>query len=196
MKVKGFTLVEAIITIVILAIIAAVLFPFFARSRESHSGRTPQSVCLSNLKQIGLGFRQYIQDYDEKFPPSSANWVTVYLPYIKSTQIFQCPAETKPPTAVGSTTDYYFNARLMGIDEFKTPLSPYTIAAGDGMGEQPPNTMLSRLPVAWRNDSNSPTYRHLNGANYLFADGHVKALKPAQITLNPPPKQQPTFLVK
>jgi prepilin-type N-terminal cleavage/methylation domain-containing protein len=62
---RGFTLIELLVVIAIIAILAAILFPVFARAREN----ARRTSCMSNLKQIGLGFMQYTQDYDEKFPP-------------------------------------------------------------------------------------------------------------------------------
>src|SRR5450755_3568353 len=60
----GFTLIELLVVIAIIAILAAILFPVFARAREN----AKRASCQSNLKQIGLGFLQYAQDYDETFP--------------------------------------------------------------------------------------------------------------------------------
>ena len=62
----GFTLIELLVVIAIIAILASILFPVFARAREN----ARRSACQSNLKQIGLSFMQYTQDYDEKLPPS------------------------------------------------------------------------------------------------------------------------------
>ncbi len=61
---SGFTLIELLVVIAIIAILAAILFPVFATARE----RARQTACLSNLKQVGLGFMQYTQDYDNRFP--------------------------------------------------------------------------------------------------------------------------------
>lgn len=61
---RAFTLIELLVVISIIAILAAILFPVFARAREN----ARRASCMSNLKQIGLGFMQYTQDYDEKFP--------------------------------------------------------------------------------------------------------------------------------
>jgi prepilin-type N-terminal cleavage/methylation domain-containing protein/prepilin-type processing-associated H-X9-DG protein len=62
----GFTLIELLVVIAIIAILAAILFPVFARAREN----ARRTSCLSNMKQIGLGFMQYTQDYDERYPPN------------------------------------------------------------------------------------------------------------------------------
>lgn len=63
---NGFTLIELLVVIAVIAILAAILFPVFARAREN----ARRASCMSNLKQLGLGMMQYIQDYDERFPPA------------------------------------------------------------------------------------------------------------------------------
>ena len=92
----GFTLIELLVVIAIIAILAAILFPVFARARE----KARQTQCLSNLKQLTLGVLMYIQDYDETFPllmvPVGAGVETVFQtvqPYIKNEQIGRCPSE-------------------------------------------------------------------------------------------------------
>lgn len=103
---KGFTLIELLVVIAIIAILAAILFPAFARAREN----ARRTSCVSNLKQIGLGIMQYVQDYDESYPPAyiansatpphggapwAANlwfWPEIVYPYTKSMQIFICPS--------------------------------------------------------------------------------------------------------
>lgn len=131
---SGFTLTELLVVIAIIAILAAILFPVFARAREN----ARRSSCQSNLKQIALGIFQYTQDYDEKFPiyrtamspPNPYAWSDAIQPYMKSLQLYQCPSEPTPPTndpVAAGYTDYALNLRLMygdvtGADE----------SAGDG----------------------------------------------------------------
>ncbi|RYY53251.1 MAG: DUF1559 domain-containing protein [Chitinophagaceae bacterium] len=105
---KAFTLIELLVVIAIIAILAAILFPVFGRAREN----ARRSSCSSNLKQIGLGLIQYVQDYDERFPPPGScngcttnqyagpfgSWAQRIYPYTKSTQIFACPSNTANTT--------------------------------------------------------------------------------------------------
>ncbi|HEY3397280.1 MAG TPA: prepilin-type N-terminal cleavage/methylation domain-containing protein [Armatimonadota bacterium] len=97
---KGFTLIELLVVIAIIAILAAMLFPVFARARA----KAQQSSCLSNEKQIGLGLMMYTSDNDETLPAAyyyvnGANsnngyvqWSGMIMPYVKNQQIFVCPS--------------------------------------------------------------------------------------------------------
>jgi prepilin-type N-terminal cleavage/methylation domain-containing protein/prepilin-type processing-associated H-X9-DG protein len=104
---KGaFTLIELLVVIAIIAVLAAILFPVFARAREN----ARRSSCQSNLKQIGLGMLQYTQDYDEilfqSFYGSAGDsdaganykWMDAIFPYVKSEQLFNCPSDTATNT--------------------------------------------------------------------------------------------------
>jgi len=104
---KGFTLIELLVVIAIIAILAAILFPVFARARE----QARKASCQSNLKQIGLAVLMYLQDYDQVYPYGRNSyggdekvirhttteysvtgvWYTIFQPYTKSFQVFICP---------------------------------------------------------------------------------------------------------
>jgi prepilin-type N-terminal cleavage/methylation domain len=108
----GFTLIELLVVIAIIAILAAILFPVFAQARD----KARQTACLSNMKQIGLGFMMYVQDFDETFPGCLLCVPTInggstsdtrmpfdrqIFPYTKSDEIFACPSDHEvrvPPT--------------------------------------------------------------------------------------------------
>ena len=103
-KKRGFTLIELLVVIAIIAILAAILFPVFARAREN----ARRASCSSNLKQIGLGLMQYTQDFDETMPGHNMQnrtlWMDVVQPYVKSSQLFVCPSHSGgryTPTTAG-----------------------------------------------------------------------------------------------
>jgi len=100
-KSSAFTLIELLVVIAIIAILAAILFPVFAKVRE----KARQTSCLSNEKQMGLAFMQYIQDNEEKFPAAwdsnrqpATNWGQMIFPYVKSLQVFVCPSNSVAAT--------------------------------------------------------------------------------------------------
>ena len=119
----GFTLIELLVVIAIIAILAAILFPVFARARE----KARQSSCLSNIKQIVLGALMYTQDYDEKMPegfrwhdplphvaPNCTYWDEAIAPYVKNTQIFYCPSSA---TASYRSWNYGFVNQVVGYND-------------------------------------------------------------------------------
>jgi prepilin-type N-terminal cleavage/methylation domain-containing protein/prepilin-type processing-associated H-X9-DG protein len=91
---RGFTLIELLVVIAIIAILAAILFPVFARARS----QARKASCSSNLRQMALGTLMYVQDHDETFPPrygsassGAASWIVTIQPYVKNQQIGSCP---------------------------------------------------------------------------------------------------------
>lgn len=201
---KGFTLIELLVVIAIIAILAAILFPVFGRAREN----ARRSACQSNLKQIGLGIMQYSQDYDEMMLAVSrgANpprWHDNVQPYIKSTQLFSCPSNSGTGKISGGTNSvfpngvpnhYIGNGRKdagswnMGrpmdavdrdgnpiataLASFQSPARVIVVKEYTGTGTNPNLSSVSA--------SGMFTFQsHLGTTNFLFADGHVKAMKPA-----------------
>jgi prepilin-type N-terminal cleavage/methylation domain-containing protein/prepilin-type processing-associated H-X9-DG protein len=178
MKRKGFTLIELLVVIAIIAILAAILFPVFARAREN----ARRASCQSNLKQIALGFKQYIQDYDELYPVATAgtingsaatpSWPFQLNSYLKSQQIFQCPSDS---TAADNTyMSYGYNQRLSSNNESQMNNSAVIVLNYEAIGavSAPTGSAVSAV---------SGSTRHLDGGNYSFVDGHVKWLKPGKV---------------
>jgi prepilin-type N-terminal cleavage/methylation domain-containing protein/prepilin-type processing-associated H-X9-DG protein len=148
---RAFTLIELLVVIAIIAILAAILFPVFAQARE----KARQSVCLSNLKQIGTALMMYTQDYDETLPSQNqgspgrtdnavlsfadpthpdwrVNWIWAVQPYARNWKLFQCPSATPHTSAaftpVGdSNTPYYQNAVVIGRTQAVVPEPATTI---------------------------------------------------------------------
>ena len=184
---RGFTLIELLVVIAIIAILAAILFPVFARARE----KARQSSCGSNVKQICLSINMYVQDYDERLPMAIAGMPpNVYMiyenldPYIKNVQIWDCPSE---PGAVDLSAinkpnaSYSFDVgtaipsgsyRLFGVPaqltyscklaQVREPSTTAMLCDADGSVD------AAYQPDIWEDE------RHNQGCNYGYADGHVK----------------------
>ena len=189
----AFTLIELLVVIAIIAILAAILFPVFARAREN----ARRSSCQSNLKQIALGMMQYTQDYDERSVPVRAGgsgsayfvWNDIVQPYLKSTQIFVCPSDSSSSHKLSYTYSLGMGAGGgQPLASLNTPTQTVMLVDANGTSNAATgltfyvnsNDMGGRSFTA---GTTTPTEslegiikadRHLEGANYAFADGHVK----------------------
>ncbi len=163
MKHRAFVQNELFIVVAIIAIVAGILFPVFGRARDNVRRRT----CQSNLKGISMGVSLYARDFDDFLPPRA--WRVPVSSRMATSKSFDCPSAE----GNAQTSDYFFNAQFVNkrLGSIKSPAT--LVLFGDGHNA----ATLAELPAAWRTDENSPSYRHLQKSNYLFADGHIKSLK-------------------
>ena len=187
---RGFTLIELLVVIAIIAILAAILFPVFARARE----KARQTSCLSNMKQLMLGALQYAQDYDELFPPCYEVAITGYddgvsqggfttdsaiLPYVKNAQVFSCPS-VRPTrvcdgwdtAGVTSVTDYGWNCIALWGD-FNHLATTYDAARCSIMTELADHRN-EYVYFPWLIDNSDAQFVHNEGQHIAFMDGHAK----------------------
>jgi len=202
---RGFTLIELLVVIAIIAILAAILFPAFAKAREA----ARRSSCSSNLKQIGLAIMSYTQEYDENYPPyfnytdpanpdngtsNSAVWKQLVQPYVKSTDLFKCPSNPRNgevdwganalQNLPAINRSYSSNVRLIGprwttdnsrgMSHINAPASKIMVSEGWGVGMGWPDWGGAN-PGNWANEGFAG---HLGTMNVLYADGHVKSMRP------------------
>jgi prepilin-type N-terminal cleavage/methylation domain-containing protein/prepilin-type processing-associated H-X9-DG protein len=205
----GFTLIELLVVIAIIAILAAILFPVFAQARN----KAKQAGCLSNVKQIVLGFIMYASDYDQTLPayyvagggattgvggapwcpwpalpPTNTSGNGSLMPYLKNTQMLQCPAvQPISPTATppGPVCNYTGNQEVLNSRGPNSPgggALPYdpqtlnsitdaseTWLVGEGLGSQN-NGWTSITGNGW----GSMAFVHAGGVNLGYVDGHAK----------------------
>ena len=181
---RAFTLIELLVVIAIIAILAAILFPVFAQARA----KARAAACLSNNKQMALGFMMYIQDYDEAFPHSDPlianNWVGTPVmaapdgrifegfvtwplqiyPYIKNggkVSVFTCPEDTN--------SSGKFN-------DDPTIVPPAHYPPGDGWAKALPSSYLpnTNITLGWNTAPATVGTINFPASTYLLGDGSTE----------------------
>ncbi|MBM3500727.1 MAG: DUF1559 domain-containing protein [Armatimonadetes bacterium] len=186
----GFTLIELLVVIAIIAILAAILFPVFARARE----KARQASCQSNLKQVALAHLMYAQDFDEVGTPRDVwpgnagtvryAWTGLLDPYIKNTQLFVCPSQRASrtcgtPAWIGAGTSYGYNFcfNRSAMSTLLSPAEHFLQLDWRAIGIKWNSTgcaCSANCPwnARWREGVDTPP--HNDGLNASYADGHVK----------------------
>jgi prepilin-type N-terminal cleavage/methylation domain-containing protein/prepilin-type processing-associated H-X9-DG protein len=161
---RGFTLIELLVVIAIIAILAAILFPVFAKARE----KARQTTCLNNLRQISAAATMYVQDHEEVFFPDTgtAAWATVLSSY-NGPSIYDCPTKTGKGT--NNTPEYGANSLLFGRAMGDVDAPDNMILVADlALPAAKPNCGLRPDTAGYDMDA-----RHLTGVNAAAVDGHV-----------------------
>jgi prepilin-type N-terminal cleavage/methylation domain-containing protein/prepilin-type processing-associated H-X9-DG protein len=200
----AFTLIELLIVIAIITLLAAILFPVFARAREN----ARRASCQSNEKQIALGLIQYSQDYDERLPHYTTDpdeiWFNAIYPYVKNYQIFRCPGAPRYKGSFRSVNASVYC--LPGLDNAGSRTVIYDLTGLHLVQVSEPARTFMVLESA--NENNATNYPedgygghycrldtaggaatepekgqyvkddiHFDGYNVAFVDGHVKWMK-------------------
>jgi prepilin-type N-terminal cleavage/methylation domain-containing protein/prepilin-type processing-associated H-X9-DG protein len=183
---RGFTLVELLVVIAVIAILAAILFPVFARARAlAH-----RTACLSNQRQLGAAIALYVQDHDERFPdfrsdptcaanaantaywhdhfccalhlsPGQIGFMSLLMPYVRSHDVGFCPSDT-------------MNARDRSLTSYE--FKPW-LADGRGLADVPAPSSMAMLWEQWAyhiGNGMLGEYDSRSEINVLFVDGHTK----------------------
>jgi prepilin-type N-terminal cleavage/methylation domain-containing protein/prepilin-type processing-associated H-X9-DG protein len=202
---RGFTLIELLVVIAIIAILAALLFPVFARAREA----ARKTACVSNLRQLGTAAQMYVLDHDGRY--FQHDWRTghywfglaagatvvreqaLLYPYTRNFRIQQCPSFTAEPKYAGATAGYGYNYGYLtedwgaiGVTEAVIVRPSQCLLFGDSANYEwwtsPPAVRESfgLFPPSSTLPWNSPTsqFRHNGQKVVVFADGHARAYSP------------------
>lgn len=204
---RGFTLIEILVVIFIIALLAAILFPVFSRAREKARATT----CMSNMQQLGMAFQQYTQDSDRRYPGAGqyqkwgngGHWVSGIT---SATQGIADSGPPYTPTGVGADLEdgaLYRYVRSEAVyrcpsaqdgDVKKLTYSMNCAIAGmSDVRLRTPTEIILLVDEAHNNDgffytesansTDSITDIHNGAGNILFCDGHVKAYTNGQYPL-------------
>jgi len=203
----GFTLIELLVVIAIIAILAAILFPVFAKVRE----KARQTACVSNEKQIAMAMLMYEQDYDGYFPSDtfafgiteeSGQWLNTMMlvdPYLNSSHVWACPSNPVNQFAMnyGSTADAYasyalnmqlFDSAYFGAPHteafIQEPSAKIMVAETSAYANSTNGTHFDAMGWSyWTGTTadgfNTEGFCHNTGImNVAYCDGHVKGVRP------------------
>ena len=204
---RGFTLIELLVVIAIIAILAAILFPVFAKARE----KARQTTCLSNEKELATAVLMYAEDWGETFPAhrsaatNNVSWRTMIFPYQKSEDIYVCPSNPDNSKWTHDGGDSQGNPdpndappnfrRSYGLSRAVVRragvgrrLSELRLPAQTALIGEVWNTSNNGINLRWGSHwsknriANRIFAGHNCGMNIAFCDGHAKWMKPTATT--------------
>jgi prepilin-type N-terminal cleavage/methylation domain-containing protein/prepilin-type processing-associated H-X9-DG protein len=158
----GFTLIELLVVIAIIAILAAILFPVFAKARE----KARQTTCMNNQRQIATAIMMYVQDYEETFPPSNKCWGGLSL----EKKLLLCPtAGNRLPN--GYLYNYAISGKALG--DVTDPISTFITADGHSLDSTIGTWVVPNVAYS----ASGIDLRHTSQAIVSYVDGHVALIK-------------------
>ncbi|MBV9867954.1 MAG: DUF1559 domain-containing protein [Abitibacteriaceae bacterium] len=207
----SFSWVEAVVVLIILGVLAAILMPVFSRERENAYQSSCQSNLKQTGLGLMQYTQDYddkfpLAEADDEASimvggQATYGWADAIQPYLLTPALYHCPTKLanqheadpdQPGTFVvnpvsSGYTDYWLNRNLCGVPTGQLLQPAHTFMAGDGNTDYDATNArysLPALPITWRNNHTSPAWRHFDCADYLFTDGHVKALRAEVVTEN------------
>jgi prepilin-type N-terminal cleavage/methylation domain-containing protein/prepilin-type processing-associated H-X9-DG protein len=175
---RGFTLIELLVVIAIIAILAAILFPVFAKARE----KARQNTCMNNQRQIALAVMMYVQDNEETFPAAKGWNQHMSSAYGVKGEVWDCQSVTHPGNETAPDYFYVAGSFLSGLalGDIAKPTEAPIVADLADPGNNPPyindNGTSDCAQAVAQTDP-----RHNGGAVVAFVDGHVSWIKASDI---------------
>ena len=197
---RGFTLIELLVVVAIIGILAAILFPVFARAREN----ARRTSCISNVKQIGLALTQYVQDYDSQYPPrqiwdvsagspgpypckpcrgDNGAWKNIADPYLKNQQVLICPSDSGIPSSLSNDPYNLLATKPPRFADFYGSSYCFNVALARIRSEaavvRPAETYMGAEVLSWHFPEGGFWWQTASGNPArvaYFADGHAKVI--------------------
>jgi prepilin-type N-terminal cleavage/methylation domain-containing protein/prepilin-type processing-associated H-X9-DG protein len=173
-KIKGFTLIEILVCVAILAILSAIIFSIYFKQRE----KSRSSVCISNMKNFSISLRMYIDDYDGYWPTHNGA-----IGLNNKNHQLKCPDFNKKYSSLSEIrfTGYSFNGGFIGLPPVKPSIHETNIRYPQMTVAIAEVNSAETIETAWTNDYEKGI-RHNGGGNFVFCDGHTKWYLPKAVS--------------